>query len=582
MIIFFAVPIFLFGLLLIPIVIFIYFFRGKIKKIKVPSLLFWEPLKRIETKGHFFDKLPFPLTLLFEILIIIFLTLAAASPRVPIKEKAPPLVFILDNSYSMLAGGKEQGIKTIYDEVEKFPYSKCYFIIAGSKIMTPANEGIKNHKEISDIIKKWKCLDPNSDIQSALQFSKKILPSNSIIVIISDHIAENITESNNLKYKALGTPTPNIAIVNAARNTNATEEHLYFEIANFSDTTNNISLNIKYKNSPQKIIKKISCPPNSTKKIILKLPISNDIIIAEILDSSIKFDNTVVLLPEKNYKINIKLSFKNKTLLKSLKKAIPDDLVSISPSNGASEFLFSDYISTPSNPEQWLLFFHVIPKKMTSFFISPFIIDRDNAVNESVFPDGVIWSASNNQFMPGIPLISAGNTSLLTEQLSEFTNKIYHLQINPAKTSLFRSPAWPLLIWNMINLRIINLPGPEEDNYRLGDLVNIHIPYNTHSINIISPDKKKSSYNPSTRVFSILANQAGIWTIETPKQKWLFAVNTLNFKESNMMYLKTQTLNNISNINIFYNSFYDFSWILCIAALISLMIHQFIFTRRKQ
>jgi hypothetical protein len=82
-----------------------------------------------------------------------------------------------------------------------------------------------------------------------------------------------------------------------------------------------------------------------------------------------------------------------------------------------------------------------------------------------------VWSVDPELVLPGAPLISAGNLALLTEERGG-GRVLWHINLDPLRSSLQRSPDWPILLANLAELRREELPGPARTNVHVGESLN--------------------------------------------------------------------------------------------------------------
>src|SRR5271166_3432759 len=104
----FTYPLALVGLVGVPLLVGIYLLRNRFRRQVVSSLMLWLEPREARQGGTRIRRLQ---TLL--------LILAAAEPRLRMTQTARPLVVVLDDSFSMLAGGEEsarwEGIRAVLD-----------------------------------------------------------------------------------------------------------------------------------------------------------------------------------------------------------------------------------------------------------------------------------------------------------------------------------------------------------------------------------------------------------------------------------------------------------------------------------
>ena len=100
--------------------------------------------------------------------------------------------------------------------------------------------------------------------------------------------------------------------------------------------------------------------------------------------------------------------------------------------------------------------------------IGPFLAERQHPLLEGVSLEGIVWSHDPTHRPPGVPLVSAGNDPLLTESV-DGDRRAFHLDLDPRRSSLTRSPDWPILLANLAELVRADLPGPVRTNLQAGD-----------------------------------------------------------------------------------------------------------------
>src|SRR5438105_4098304 len=108
-------PLALFGLLALPALAAIYLLHNRSRPRPVSSLLLWTDARVAPEGGRRVDPPRPPLAFWLELLALLLLVLAAAGPQVPANPGARPLVVVLDDSFSMLAGGADSSRKRAAD-----------------------------------------------------------------------------------------------------------------------------------------------------------------------------------------------------------------------------------------------------------------------------------------------------------------------------------------------------------------------------------------------------------------------------------------------------------------------------------
>jgi len=113
-------------------------------------------------------------------------------------------------------------------------------------------------------------------------------------------------------------------------------------------------------------------------------------------------------------------------------------------------------------------------------FIGPFVLEKRHPLLLGMTLDGVVWAGAMPLAAGAVrPLVSAGDQVLigmpaLTAARTRTEPEIlFNLDLD--RTNLIRSPDWPILISNLIEMRRQSLPGPERWNYRVGEWVRVRL-----------------------------------------------------------------------------------------------------------
>ena len=104
-------PIGLLGLIGIPILILIYILKSKYKEYTISSTYIWNLSERFLKKKSPISKLSGLLSLILQILTVLFLSFALAHPIISIPNSARNYVLVVDNSASMQIDSRMQIVK---------------------------------------------------------------------------------------------------------------------------------------------------------------------------------------------------------------------------------------------------------------------------------------------------------------------------------------------------------------------------------------------------------------------------------------------------------------------------------------
>src|SRR5256885_15778308 len=85
----------------------IYLLRNRFRRRAVSSLMLWRDAREAREGGTKVRRLHTPLLFFLELAALALLCIAAADPHVRTRQGARPLVVVLDDSFSMTAGGDD-------------------------------------------------------------------------------------------------------------------------------------------------------------------------------------------------------------------------------------------------------------------------------------------------------------------------------------------------------------------------------------------------------------------------------------------------------------------------------------------
>jgi hypothetical protein len=330
-------PLGLLGLLLIPIIIILHRLRQRPPRQNISSLFIWKQIEQYLTSKPLRKKSYLYLILLLQILTVICLSFALATPIWKITKSQPPhLIFLIDNSASM---------GSIYNDSGQKPITRWELLLAKIKKViedTPTDSTFSFYQSKMDMvlrnlkrnpalnaIYKLKLLEIPSDIESLVQETKNIKGE---VYFCSDKMpSESILKElgQRLHLILVGQPSHNKAITRAASTRVSDKENYYNIFAVIKDYSpgsqvENVSVdligltqkgektlghqetNLKAGEETNVIFKNIYLE----KKILLKIILN--------VNDEMECDNKVWLTPSKDITIAV-VNKDNPSLMKALR-----------------------------------------------------------------------------------------------------------------------------------------------------------------------------------------------------------------------------------------------------------------------
>lgn len=214
----------------VPILVF-HFYRGRLRRIPVPTLLFWEQVLVEEERRTALRRLRHYASLLLNLAALFVLTSAIAEPRVPGWTRDPArYALVLDNTASMAtreADGRTR-LEHAIDRVRTFAETRGYrdelsmHDLSGTRIpMTADHERFARRLEAPPPARA-------GDVQERL---RQILSAGEDItaIFLTDRPAEGVdtlVKAGRLRVVRVGTPGPNAGWVRGLRVRRPGEKHM--------------------------------------------------------------------------------------------------------------------------------------------------------------------------------------------------------------------------------------------------------------------------------------------------------------------------------------------------------------------
>jgi len=582
MISFSNIPFALITLTAIPALITIYFFRSTFKKHYVSSLILWQNQKRTSKGGRRLRHIKTPLSFFLELIIFLFIFIAAAKPFYQIEKQVKPLVIILDDSVSMRAGkdGKTPQRKAqnaIIKELKKDNYA-VRFILAGKRPKL-----IKQLSMELSVLKsrmnEWACRSLSSDLNKAIGMAKEISDKNTLILVITDHAPENLSENQaHIKWWAFGEKQPNVGFVNAKRIRREKHDRYFLEAANYSDKIiqTEISVGLGSKSGIQR--KSLRLRPHEIKQLIFDLAAGNEVFHARIKKDVLRADNEVFLVSQEKKPLGVLISIADENLDPLIRKTINvTGMAKIGAQN--SDIIFTDDASSFSeNNSAWIV--RILKTGKTKAFVGPFVVDTSHPLTEGLFLEGVIWGAVEESLTKGAPVITAGNIFLLNDFKKLNGQRELIVNFDLRKSTLQNTNNWPTLIWNILNWRKKELSGLVNSNVTPEIDAVLNVKNNINKVIIIDPEGKKIEKNVQTEKVFIASEKPGIYKIYTDKVLHMFASNMLSPDESNLENSSTGRWGSWSKSAYTKQDFSSISWIFIFSALLVLLLHSMLVSKQ--
>ena len=591
----FTLPLGFLSLLAIPGLIAIYWLRTRSRRYPVSSLMLWVNQRQAREGGLRVDRLQTPLLFFLELLTIILLALAVAAPIIRTARGAIPLMVVLDDSFSMLAGGNDTPRSRAIEALEKEltpqgfnPFTNhryaVRYVLAGTEPQV-LNEVARTAREAVTQLESWKCLSPFANLEAAIGLASEIGGAKALMLVLTDESPPQTLETDRMQWWGFGIRYPNVAFVNATRTAADSGERGLLEISNLSPRTRNTELVVEPSDATAQQSASplhrstLEIAPKATRRIFLNLPPDTPPLRARIDDDALAIDNEVVLLPQLRKPVRVYVSIQAPQLRAQVENALASTDRSLSTTI-QPDLVFIDHntMAPYSHAETWYM--RVITEPEASAYLGPFVIDRAHPLTEGLALTGVVWGAGETEVLMGTPIVTAGNIPLLTDTERFTGGHEIRLRLRPDLSTLQNSPNWPVLIWNLLEWRASQTPGLNRNNLRLGETTTLITKQETEVVQIVSPDGTTREQPVPDRTITLKAETVGIYEVLTEADKYAFASNALYQAESDLTTKAEGRWGDWGGTTLRWWGYQSFAWCFLLLAIGVLTLH-LIFMKRE-
>ena len=589
----FTLPLGFLALLAIPGLVAIYLLRTRSRRYPVSSLMLWVNQQQARQGGLRVERLQAPLLFFLELLVIILLALAVAAPIIRTARGAIPLMVVLDDSFSMLAGADEtprsRAIAALEEELTPQRFNllanrryAVRYVLAGTEPQV-LNETTRTVDEAMAQLEMWQCLSPSADLGTAVSFAAELGGTKVLILVLTDKPPLQTLKEDRMRWWAFGTSHSNVAFVNATRTATDSGERCLLEITNLSSHVGSTELIIEVDDAAQKstpLLRRsvLEIDPRATRRIFLNLPPETPLLQARIGDDALAIDNEVVLLPQRRKPVLVDVRIQEPRLRSLIENALASTDKTLLAKVGHELVFLDETAVADDSAEAWSI--RVITEPEASAYLGPFVIDLTHPLTEGLSLDGVVWGAGATEQFMGTPIITAGNVPLLTDT-ERFTGvHEIRLRLRPDLSTLQNSPNWPILMWNLLEWRASQTPGLERANLRLGEVAVLRTRIGVTSVEILSPNGEMSIQSVPDRTVNLKTEAVGIYEIRADMDKYAFVSNALSQAESDLTDKGAGRWGDWGEETLRWWGYENFAWFFLLLAIGVLTLHLF-FVKRE-
>src|SRR5262245_2122369 len=479
----FANPLGLLALLAVPAVVALHLYRRRFEPRLVSGLFLRGPDDRAPVAGRKREPLRTSASFWCELGAALLLGLAFAGPRSGCAAgQSEHLVVVLDSSASMgaVADGKsarQRAVDLVRERIDGLGRGSRVTIVQSGPRPALVAGPAAFPAEARAGLERWEPLAAHHDLGPAVALALQFA-GDARVTLVTDHYQPEAWPET-IEVVSVGRPLDNWALTRATRTRERAEdggehERIFVTLASFASGAR--ATTVRVSAAGRELARQDEAiEPGKRAHFAFEVPEGTGPVEVRIDADALAIDDAVLLAPPPARTLALHAALEEGEL-RALGLAGPGErnvarwlaLVPRSvevPAAEAAHLVIAG--GAASAPVAWTLALEPLGSERKDL-IGPFLADRASPLLEGTTLEGAVWSVDPALDLPGAPVVSAGNDPILTEE-RRGERVTWHLNLDPARSSLQRSPDWPILLSNLAELRRAALPGPERTNLGVGE-----------------------------------------------------------------------------------------------------------------
>jgi len=589
---FLAWPLALLGLSALPALAAIYWLRNRYRRHEVSSLLLWEHLTRPREGGTRLQSLQTPLLFILELLALLFLVLAATGPRASVTATAAPLIVVLDDSYSMLAGGddspRSRAMQAIEREMDSGNY-RARFVRAGDDVQL-LGDAVSTADEAAAQFEHWRCTSRSGDLDAAVGFAADLgsqRGTHARILVVSDRPSSGEIAPGRVQWWSFGEARGNVAFVGAGWADavgGSGPRRLLVEVANFADTPARPTLTIEALRDGEpagRIAEQtLTIAPGDAARPTIPLAADAGDVRLTLSADDLAIDNALTLLKPTARTVRLRLNIHDEQLAQRIRRfasAVPNAALVTRD----EDLLITDRpVPATTSPQRWSLRFDAEPDAQP--YLGPFVVDLAHPLTEGVSTAGLIWAAGAERELPGRPVLTAGNITLIADEAIPDGRHELTIRLAGEMSNVHQWDIWPIMLWNLVQWRAAHLPGVATPNIRVGEAARIALEPGVETITVTDPDGERRAIAVGETQLAMMATKPGVYRIEAGEARYELAANMISAAESDLRTAAADEQGSWKDASLFQWEYRPIGWIAALIAAGLLTAHLALVARSSE
>ncbi|MEX0716884.1 MAG: BatA domain-containing protein [Planctomycetaceae bacterium] len=488
----FANPWGLLGLLSLPAIVGIHLYHRRFPPLVIAGAHLWGAEVDVREAGRRRDRLPITATLLLELLAALVLSLALARPTFGGNDAVHHLVVVLDDSASMSArppGGstfRDRAVAELADRAAGLGRDAVFTLLLTGKRGVLGGSAI-SWNEAQQELAGWRPSAPGHDFAPAWDYAARIAEqTGGTLLFLTDHPpSADVPVPEKMETIAVGESLENVAITAARWNYDSAtaQGRVFLRASNLGLQSADVAIIGRAK---EQIVFERRETIAAGSAIPLELDVPGGLgelrIDLRAVSDGLPLDDSATLIEPKVRLVTIAVTLPAddpaRPLIDRALAGVPD--VQAGPADAAQLLIGPAGELPPSRGDLWWLGIGPIDRgeearKNASHLAGGYLIEKQHPLLAGVGFTNEIWAGAQPVDLDLYPLIRAGEHVLLG-RLQGTATTAYLLNIDLEASHLPRTPNWPVLMSNMVELRRDALPGLRRWNYRVGEPLQFRAP----------------------------------------------------------------------------------------------------------
>lgn len=487
----FTSPLGLLALLAIPAIVAIHLFRRRFPVRRIAGLFLWQMMRQTPEGGGRISRLPITASLILECLAALALALILAGARLSSAAVSQHLVVLLDDSASMAAvnargeSARDRAVTRVSQELDRLGSTARVTIVTSgerpSVLLGPAALAV----EAKAVLDGWKPAAPDHPLALGVRLARELAGRTGRLMVISDLTASlrGSPELEGVLWVSVGEPLANVGITAAERSLSATEGRAAISLTLANDSPSPARRRLEVSADGTTIVTRDIDAPPGISSLTLAIPPGLPPAMVTLSADPLLRDNEVVLAEPRPRIVGVENHLKEGRGRTALAKAIESAAGVTQAESGHLAFIDAADVDQNRAPGVWRVAFGRPPATWLASgeprdFIGPFVLEKRHPLLLGISLGGVVWSGAAPLSPNAVrPVASAGDRSLIgiVSSTGAAADPAILVNLDLDRTNLIRSPDWPILISNIVEMRRQALPGPDRWNYRIGEWVRVRL-----------------------------------------------------------------------------------------------------------